>query len=649
MRQFVSLRGLTPLAAVASLFFGTGCDKAKQALEEQAGISTLSASDQEALLVQTNWHDANGANTNPKLDNFEILGGFSLTDKFKGDLGKSTKVPMPFAIPDKAQDKASNQGSIVLLKADKFDLAGKEINKFRIVAVGKYSASDKQLEISGEKINQALGEKQRVTVSNAGSQTGTYLLVRGKGDQGLVYLGGTATLAKADGSTPVPVADALIFTTESPFVTMSGPDGKYFLAMLEGSKGQVTAFKKTIASEAKGTPVSTIETIAYAGVLAGYDAAYSAKADKIGNAEAKTKATSAFDKLNTKVSDFVNGWTIVDKDLVFHQPPQEAPPAPPAAAVVVPSGGGSGSGTASSEEVTREEIPDPAYNENLGCDDPSKLIFKGEDFDTYTAATAGWRAVGDVRVTAEEHEKIFGNPAALHTAESRYIDQSTGYCLLTTGNAQFALTSSATYQPVDEMSSTMWQTLKIPSADSGFRSIQMRVAFFSQEFPLYVGTQFNDSFYIKFDEHLDNIGEGDLNRLAGDDASVATCKDQKGGNITCGEWMSVQKHNDLNGELWKVSESTTASSKLNADYNCAIGGANTAGVKCYPGIVPPKTFCANLTAEDMGSERTLRIAITDVGDQFFDSAIAIDSVVFSKDLCGDTGFSGEAKSRANGI
>ena len=121
-----------------------------------------------------------------------------------------------------------------------------------------------------------------------------------------------------------------------------------------------------------------------------------------------------------------------------------------------------------------------------------------------------------------------------------------------------------------------------------------------------------------------------------------------GGAIPCGEGQSVQKFNPkLNGELWRIGNSSTASKKLSALYSCDAGAAGKADVKCYPGIVPPRTFCANLAEEDMGQERTLRVAITDVGDQYFDSAIAVDSVVFSKEACGATGFGGDAKSRAN--
>ncbi len=674
MRNIVGSRGLAPLAVAATLLVGTGCDKAKEALKEALGVDQLTNEQQEALLVETKWHDAAGLNTSKKLDSFEILGGFTLTDKFKGDLGKSATLPTPFlSVPDQAKGASQNQGSIVLLQAKEFQLDEKtKVKKFRIIAVAKFNAADKQLEISGDTINQALAPDQRVTVSNPGSQAGSYLLVRGKGDKGLMYLNGTAMLAKADGSAKLPVKGAFIFTSESPFVTVSGPEGKYFLAMLEGSKGQVTAYKKTIPADAAGTPVSTIETIAYAGVLAGYQDKFNSKVGDVGNAEASTKAADLFTKVDTKVSDFVNGWKIISKDLVFHQPPQAAPPAAAVAAASPPKedlpakpapvdpGTGTGTGTGddpvvapvdnTSPDVAREETPDPAYNENLGCDDPSKLVFDGSKFDSYTAATAGWRAVGDVMITAEQHANIFGSPEELHGKEPRYLDEFTGYCVLTTGDARFQLTNLATFQPVDDMSSTMWQTLKIPSAAAGYKSIQMRVAFFSQEFPKFVGTEYNDSFYIKFDEHLDNIGDGDLNKLAGgtEDATVADCKNQTGGAITCGEWQSVQKFNaKLDGELWNIDKSTTASKKLSKAYSCDVGAKGAEGKKCYPGIVPPRTFCANLAEEDMGAERTLRVAITDVGDQYFDSAIAIDSIVFSKDACGETGFSGDPKSRAN--
>ena len=54
------------------------------------------------------------------------------------------------------------------------------------------------------------------------------------------------------------------------------------------------------------------------------------------------------------------------------------------------------------------------------------------------------------------------------------------------------------------------------SIPSDAQSIQLRVAFFSQEFPAYVNSKFNDSFKIKFKESPGFIASGNVNDLAGD-------------------------------------------------------------------------------------------------------------------------------------
>ena len=62
--------------------------------------------------------------------------------------------------------------------------------------------------------------------------------------------------------------------------------------------------------------------------------------------------------------------------------------------------------------------------------------------------------------------------------------------------------------------------MKIPT---DYKYIKIRMAFFSQEFPKYVGTGFNDSFFVKFDESPDFIARGNLNDLAGGKDAAKDC------------------------------------------------------------------------------------------------------------------------------
>jgi hypothetical protein len=162
------------------------------------------------------------------------------------------------------------------------------------------------------------------------------------------------------------------------------------------------------------------------------------------------------------------------------------------------------------------------------------------------------------------------------------------------------------------------------------------VAFFSQEFPQYVGSNFNDSFFIKFDESPDFIAAGNLNDLAGGtaEAGVADCKTNTTYSATakCGEWQFVGENEDLYGDLWLISESTQGPSQGGSGkFNCVYGGENG---KCYHGMIEPRIICANIPEGDRGQTMTLRMGVSDAGDSFYDSALAVDTVAFSTAACG---------------
>jgi hypothetical protein len=249
-------------------------------------------------------------------------------------------------------------------------------------------------------------------------------------------------------------------------------------------------------------------------------------------------------------------------------------------------------------------------------------------------------------------EEMFGNPDADEATLGRnYLDGSSGYCLLSTGNSLYnLLDKDVNYQPGPngaEQVSEMWQKVNVPDDTA---SVQICVAFLSQEFPKFVGTQYNDSFAIKFDESLDYLAQGNLNDLAGINGSdealkakAAACKDQTVLPIDCGEWVSINKKKDaagalidsaLHGELGSIFASTTATSK-SKQYGCAGPESSDPKVKCYHGWVPPRVICKNISDDDKGKLRTLRVSVADVGDQYFDSALAVDSIVFSTKTCED--------------
>jgi hypothetical protein len=117
--------------------------------------------------------------------------------------------------------------------------------------------------------------------------------------------------------------------------------------------------------------------------------------------------------------------------------------------------------------------------------------------------------------------------------------------------------------------------------------------------------------------------------------------------IDCGQWVSIKwKTKDkelvesgMHGELWTIYNSDQATSN-SKQYGCANPENPDDKVKCYHGWVPPRIICHDLTEKELegtadGKVMTLRVNISDVGDKFFDSALAVDSIEFSTKACDD--------------
>ena len=629
-----------------------GCGKLKKAAEEAAknalGIEVLKSEDIEAMKTQAEWSDPNGV--------FEILFGFELTDKFKQDLGKNEEIDLTF-VPSSALDgldKSGKDQALALVRQIEFETPVKKYTRFEIVSVAK--VENKKLVVGGEEIAKYLDDSQRV---KKGQQAGKYLLLKGK-SAGMTALSGKVELKKADASSNEAVGDALVFTDKSPFVTKSGKStGQFLLIMLEGEKGNVNAYRKNIYSDysAPGTPEATFIPIPYAGVIPDDKIEEaSAKADAI-NAKLGDKVDNWATQANDKITTLLGLWKVQEADLLFVQPPQNPPPPPVLETAQKPepptvdkpvNPPAPNADTVVMQRPPEAEAPNPPQTD-LGCaglaqdGTTSTLITDGAQFDDYTKYK-GWRAMGDVRITAEEHDMIFGAPAALEG--TRYPDKLRGYCLLTTGDALYQKSLSGTEAPQLKpgpdgagRTSEMWQKVHVPAET---KSIQVRVAFFSQEFPYYVGSQFNDSFLIKFDEATEAIASGNLNALAGADISTCSSKTFETAQVECGEWKSLLGNTPLiaHGELWDIASSLQAPPYAST-YKCN----KTKGDKCYHGWIPPRVICKSLPADMTGKELTLRVSVSDVGDSYFDSALAVDSIVFSKEGCAnDQIFSGDRRS-----
>ncbi len=674
--------------AVLCLGGSGGCGKAKDAikdpeaaLKEALGIDILVDDQVATMKKEAGWDDV-------KMAKFKIVKGFKLTDKFKGDLGKTVEIPIPLDVPAAGAGKVP---SYSLLKKRTFEVGPNKFTRFEIVSVARYETDSKQLVIDGEKIGAFLDDKDRVKIANK-NQDGEYLLVKGEGQAGLAYLTGVVSLKKNDGSAATPYGGAVVFTTDSPFVTTSGStEGKFLLAVLSQEEtackqgGIITATATNIGTAAPGTPTSTQGEIPCIGVLDKFKDQVGAKGKALGQ---EGKTLEVFNTVNNKVTDFLGAWKTGVVNLTFVQPPPPAPPpatvkveeppvpTPPAAGPVAPPTTPPAPPAATETAKVDPPTPPPTpanpilrpspasgYGVNLGCTytaiDTKTGISEGlvgdvKNYDDYTAAK-GWRFFGDVRITNQNAIEIFGAAAATKEATNRNPDVTDGYCLLTTGNQLFNKYSVPLFDPKDGKTSEIWQKVEVPATATG---IQIRTAFFSMEYPTYVGTSFNDSFYVKFDESPHFIANGTLNDLAG--ANDPVLKDKVGecskvssfsaaaASHACGEWDTTTWNDgdkNLTGALWDVAKSNQGPS-LGATFKCGTEAGGSGA--CYPGMIQPRVLCYKLDeATERGKTLTLRIGVTDAGDSYYDSALAVDSVVFTTETnpCA-TLFTGEKESQA---
>ena len=647
---------LLPAALVGGMHLtGCGSDDVQKAAEEAAGISTLEDTEKETILAEAGF-DATA------LTGFKVHGGYEITENFPVDLTQTESVELPISLSQPAAYDATKgkSRSILFLRKKEFEIAGTKYTRFEVVTVAKVEPTETgvKLSIEGGEYTEHLDESQKPTKE---TQNGTYILVEGEGTSGMVYLKSTVKLKKVDGTEEL-VKDAWIFSDVSPFITRTGSQGEYLLPIPEGATGTLQAFHETIETtySAPGTPKVASEQILKAGLLDQYKDEFNSKVSgATGDASKQAEASSAFDKLNTAVTDFFDAWTTIAIPMVFVQPPQTPPPQPTPPATPVETADPAPVPAATTTVVTREAATAPQID--LGCtgvDASGNTTFvtdgaKMDDYSTYK----GWRVSGHVFAVTDEHTNIFGDPATIRaTNSSRYPDQAKGYCVLSTGDGLYqkqkaadGTKDSTVFQPGPNgkgQTAEMWQKITTPSADSGYKYIKIRLAFFSQEFPQYVGTSFNDSFFVKFDETPDFIGRGTLNDLAGGKDAAADCKSKtftSGTQVSCGEWVSVNGSGVTTGKLWDIDQSTQAVS--NTKYFCA--GSDASSQKCFHGYIPPRVLCKELdAATELGKELTLRFNVSDAGDSYYDSAIAIDSIVFSNEACDQTSFNGDARSKA---
>ncbi|MFK7874045.1 MAG: hypothetical protein AB8C84_12915 [Oligoflexales bacterium] len=225
---------------------------------------------------------------------------------------------------------------------------------------------------------------------------------------------------------------------------------------------------------------------------------------------------------------------------------------------------------------------------DLDCDG-STLSGEGS-YHSYLGG-GGWHVHGDFQVIKDD--------AVTFPLTVPNIDMTTSYCLLSTGNSAFMQNPKGPLNPIGEQVSTFWQTLKIPT---NAQSLQIRASWFTYEKPWsFLG---KDRFLIRWDESQEVIASGHMEDLVDTD-----CLENN-----CGDWT-------VSNSLVLASSTDKGSSDL-LQY-------------------PPRVICSTITEEMRDKSLTLRFLISDMGDQWVDSALAIDSIVFSEKNC-NSSFTNEA-------
>lgn len=302
-------------------------------------------------------------------------------------------------------------------------------------------------------------------------------------------------------------------------------------------------------------------------------------------------------------------------------------------------------------EPTRHE-PDPDFQNNttfrkdkssarqidLGCN--GKLLNGSEtlDFASYGLPTNRWQGYGNVALTRHQHHKIFGSPTAL-ASQSDYFDEEPGYCYLSTGDGLNTYQKASPTQ--DKTSSThasIRQTLTIPSVASSTKSLQIRLVVLTQELPTLRHAPLTDNLRFSFVEAFKTIGNFPLSVIAENDFSSDECQSTTPAALPakCGRWHLTHHPDTLpNPNFFDISSSTDAA--MTTQTTCPLGSKN-----CYTAISQPLVFCYALANDDFNTNKTLEISVSDGGDAFLDTAVAIDTVVFSKLGCEST-FTGEPR------
>ena len=200
----------------------------------------------------------------------------------------------------------------------------------------------------------------------------------------------------------------------------------------------------------------------------------------------------------------------------------------------------------------------------------------------------GWHVLGNVDIVTQDVRTYF-------PLIGEQIDTNEGFLILSNGDGRFRGTGEIypSLKPLGQFTSTLWQEMRVPSTA---KSIQIRMAWWTEENML--NRVDDDWFQVSWDQSPHYIASGKFSELA--DVCVES---------NCGEWKS---------------QSNTVGS---------VASSHDSAEKKYNFFHPAQTLCASIPSRLLGKKAVLRFTVSDGKDPWVESAIGVDTIVFSDKDC----------------
>lgn len=612
-----------------------GCAQPTEGPGDQGPLEAWELGDRGEVLEEAGWDG----------ETWQVVAGFQGEPGWSAKLGEGedgrTVVPVP-GFSAEAQDLQNTPLALVRVDPEK---APGERFQFIARSVARQTA---ETVVFPERVTG--GQLEPGAVDEASKEPLSYVLARPRGDE-LVILTGVVQRATEDKPQPISSGLRRVLAVPGRIRASLGNKGQYWLP---GPAGRIDAVAVTInpekAREAR-LPPESVFPVSFAGRLdpaqsevaqQRYDRLFGGEQDGGGGGDRFAVAAQTSD--GQQVPSWESGRAekirrgelnvvLQRNDLTLEPWPQGAqPPAPDETRgrPEIPTPEKQAEPEAEKDAVfvtkayRRFEVPHMDFDcSGLQSDGstPTRVLdlagFQGE------AWQKGWKWSGDARIGSAFHAELFDAPREVRQRAPGYLDELTGYCLLTTGAAVSASLGeeASLYGPRrngrNELAE-LWQKVHVPQEAKSF---QLRAVLLTEEEWPWVEAPFLDGFFIRLNEPGLSLASGRLRDLAESHVEGSASSDEC--EQPCGLWNELSDSSEVagTGGIAESPESLAGRYKLRTE---------------------PFVLCGSISKELRGEIVTLRMGVFDGGEPYADTALAVDSMVFAKEPCGSgPSFSGD--------